>query len=300
MNVMGDFIVDNVDKISIRSVDICEWEAVSAYAYIEFLKRNGFYNIVSLLKNKSGKPYLRKDDKLYVAMEEFYGENLKLRNIDEGTKAAKILAQFHNAGEGFIPPSGVKVRAFWGKNSEKYRMLTVKLEKYIDYIKEKKNLNEFEICTLEYTNSLLLQCKECMKIFRSPIYINALEKSMKKRELCINEISGGTFRSVGEDFILSKVFDIGYNMIEEDISQLIRRVIKEEDILSYKDILNEYKYTKNISVNSETIIKALVSFPVDSVKLISKYFDDMRDLESMVKKFIKSIENDKKTYILEV
>jgi CotS family spore coat protein len=285
----------------LKHVECKESEIIASAAIIEHVMQKGFSNILSIKRNMEGKPYIKKEGKIFVLYQEFENNKLSLNSKENGLLFAEYLAKFHNSSVGFIQPTGVKVRVSWGKNMERYRTLICRLEKYIDYINEKEKLNKFEEYTKPYVNNLLKRAKQSMKVLRSAKYLMALEKSMKRKEICLNGISQNTAVVRGEEVIIVKVFEMGYNMVEEDVSALVKKIIEEtEDKTLFDNILERYEEYREGNCISKDIVKALVSYPVDSIKIIGKYLKDMEDSEELLEKFKKYMKYEQRTDLMEV
>lgn len=286
----------------LKSVDVKEWEVLSSCAIIDYVKSNGFKNIISLKKDKDNKPYVKVNNKLYVfTNDDDLGERIDFKNREDVILLARELAEFHNAAEGFIQPSGVKVSVFWGRRMEKCRVLVSKLEKYIDMVEGKDKLDNFQKETLPYLNTLLRRSKKSLKILRSMKYINLLEKSMKVREICLNDVSSNSIKKYDDKIIIIRAFRMGLNMVEEDLAELVRRYLEAtNDKEGCIDVLRVYEEVRGLGQYSEEIIRALVSFPSDSLRTISKYMKSGNEGDVLLIKFKKYIFREMKTDILEV
>lgn len=262
-----------------RQVDRKEWEVMSTAAVLDYVSSKGFNDILFIKKNGDFKPYVKKGEEIYILMSIDEGQKLKLRTENNGLMFAELLAKFHSAAEGFIQPPGIKIRVDWGKRMESFRMLTSRLEKYINYIRNKETLNEFEEYTWQYTEILIKRAKAAMKILKSLSYLRALESSMKRKEICINCISSNTAIIKGDNVVISKIFELGYNMTEEDIAALIKKLIIETgDRGVFDRVMCKYSDIREFGEDSGNIIKAFVSYPSDSIKVILKYYNHTKDM----------------------
>lgn len=291
-----------------KRVDVKEWEVMSAAAVLEYVTSRGFDHIVSLKKIGNYKPYIRKEDAIYVLMSIARGQKLKLRSQSNALILAEELGRFHNAAEGFTQPPGIKLRVEWGKRLENYRMAATRIEKYISYIQNKETLNEFEKYTSQYTDLLMKRAKSSMKILKSIGYLRALEDSMKRKEICINGISGNTAVISEDGVIITKIFEVGYNMVEEDVADLIKKTIENTgDLGVFDKIISCYSKIRELQEDSERIIRAIVSYPYESIKAILKYYNHTRDMleedreynSQMLEKFQKYISRELLTDVLE-
>lgn len=266
-------------KYSFKQVDRKEWEIMSVISVLDFVSANGFKDIPHIKKIGSHKQYIKRGEEIYVLISQAKGEKLKLRNEENGLIFAELLAKFHNAAEGFIQPPGIKIRVDWGKRMEKYRMATSRLEKYINYIQGKKERNEFEDYTSKYAEMLIKRARASMKILKSLGYLRALEGSMKRKEICINNISSNTAVLKDGRVLISKIFELGYNMVEEDTADLIKKLIIETgDRGIFERITDKYSEIREIGEDSKNIIRALVSYPFDSIKVILKYYSHINNM----------------------
>lgn len=282
-------------------VDAKEWEVLSSSAIIDFAVSNGFKSVIKINKTKNGNLYDKSSDGLLILTSEYGKENFYLTNKKNILTMAGMLAHFHNCTEGFIQPQGIKIKVYWGKRAEKYRLLTSKLEKFKNEIKDKENLSPFEEYVMPYIDELLIRAKNSQKIFKSKEYLKLLEESMKKREVCINSASSSTAVVRGGRPLIVKVFDMGYNMCIEDIALLIKHSIEDsKDKGIYKDILKRYRSIRKIDSNLDKIIKAYVSFPYYSLKTIKKYMECRKDDEFYIDKFKRAYSLEKISNIMEV
>ncbi|CCJ33156.1 Spore coat protein cotS related [Caloramator australicus] len=252
----------------LREVDCKEWQIVFARTLQEYLYKNGFKNLIEIRYNKEGKLYTIKNKKLYIDTEKVEGRPFEIDGEKSIKEFCKVLSEFHGASEGFVPPPGIKINVRWGKLTERYKRYLKDFER----IKDSENKTSFEAALEPYWEEIYKRAKEVMKTFRSIQYLSALEESMKKREVCLNTISKNTAIKTKRGIYLFEIFDSGYNMIEEDIAKLIKRGIQKTGKKEIFDIvLSEYEKYRALNSNSIEYIKAYVSFPYNTLKLVSKY-----------------------------
>ena len=256
----------------LTKVNIKEGEISSIAMLTQELYDRGFKELCLLQRTPDGKYYTRHEGRLYVYTPEIQGDKLRLRDIESGEAFARVLGGFHALAEGYTQQPGFKLKVCWGKKVEKYRILTSKLEKYSARIKKTGCSCQFESCTMEHIDELLYRARASMKVLKSTRYLMALENSMRQRQVCLNSISNNTMKLTNEGPIITNVFEMGYNMIEEDLGELIKKVMEQTgDRDAFTRIMEAYSKEKDDMEYSEEIIKALVSFPCDSLRTISRY-----------------------------
>lgn len=294
-------------KYSLKRVDKREWEVMSTAAVLDYVLDRGFKDIAFMKKAGDFKPYIKRGEELYVMMSMTLGQKLRLKTEDNGLMLTELLGRFHNAAEGFIQPPGIKLPVLWGKRMERLRMSTSRLEKYINFIKDKEEMNEFEEYTQKFTEMLLKRARASMKILKSLGYLRALERSMKGKEISINGISNNTAVIIGDRVVICKIFEIGYNMVEEDIAALIKKLIQDTgDRRVFNSVTEEYFRIREKGEDSMQIIRAFVAYPFESIKVILRYFDYRRSITEedfsynsvMLEKFKKNINKELLTDVL--
>ena len=297
----GYMVTLDKDSLMLRSVNSKEMQITACCMVCDYIYEKGFNNVAKILKTKRGKYYIKDEKSIYVLIDKEVEKKFKIKSKKDAVDIAYTLAQFHNLSEGYVPLAGVKLDVLWGRKIKKYKKLTCCIEKFNDLLSDTNNPDEFCNVSLDYINDLLKRAKIITKFLHSNEYINYLEDSMKRKEICINSMSINTFKFYEGSLILDDIYNIGYNMVEEDIALLVKRAIYEaKDKAVFNDIIKEYRTWRKLDDFSLDIIKALVSYPYDSIKIIEKYIKDPSKGEELTAKFIKYLKRDMITDILEV
>lgn len=288
-------------KLYLEHVNLKEWQITCTASIINHVTSNGFYGIDDIVKSKDGKAYVNFEGRTYVMVKKAEGLKLKLKNRKDILSMAEFSAAFHNAAEGFVESSGNRVIVKWGKRMEKCRKLLNTFEKYSENIKETESCDEFQELTRQYADNLLNRSRASMKILRSLEYLKALENSMKKKEVCLNSISNGAAIASNGKITYVKIFNMGYNMVEEDLADLVKRSTElSGDLSLYDDIMEKYLTVRKLGSYSSDVVKALAAFPYDSIKVILKYMDDKTRGEELIKKLKKNVAKEMNTNLLGV
>lgn len=263
-----------------------EWEISSSAEITDYITKNGFSNIISFKNGVNGKPYVYKNNKIYALLDNVEGEKLELTNKESIIEFASLLGNFHSCAEGFTKPPGMSMKTEWGKLIVKFKTMTRRVEKYIKIINETGKTNSFEIETWDYLESIMKRAATSLKIFKSKEYLNALEKSMFLREVCLNSISDdGVVINKGE-MIITNVFDFSYNMNLEDLSKLIKKSFESNNPkIMYDEVISAYSRVRYIDENSRNIVNAMITFPYDSMKVINRYMNKMGEEALLLEKF---------------
>lgn len=283
-------------KVRIRDGDI-----LSIAMLTQELYDRGFKELCLLHRTPDGKYYTRQGSRLYVYITQIQGDKLRLRDAESGVAFARVLGRFHTAAEGYTMQPGTKLRVCWGRRVEKYRLLTSKLEKYSARIKKTGCSSQFENCTMEHMDELLYRAKSSMKVLKSTRYLMALENSMRERQVCLNAISSNTMKLTDRGPVIVNVFEMGYNMIEEDIGNLIKKVMEQTgDRDAFGNMMEAYTEGRGNMEYSEDIIKALASFPCNSLRMIARYMRSGDEGDCLSDKFSKYAIRELKCNVMEV
>lgn len=279
--------------IMLREANMEVWEIESKASVLNYVFSRGMKDIVRIKGVKDNKLYYKFNDKAYILLDKHSNERLNLNTKENAIIASGLLSEFHNATIGYEQPPGTKLVALWGIKMDKFKRMTCVLERFSDRMMDKASLNEFEIAANKYMDILFKRAYSATKILRSSNYIDRLEESMGNKEICLNSI-GISKKSDGSYFI-DGIKKISYNMIEEDIALLIKKAIESsKNNTVFTPIIDEYKRHRDLSEDSIKIIKALVSYPYNSIKTIEKYMKKPnKETRRLCEKFIKYIEKEK-------
>ncbi|KMT22832.1 hypothetical protein [Clostridium cylindrosporum] len=290
MNVSRLYGIDDYySEWSIKRFDGPEQNILSTSSILKWVQGGKFDNFQEIAETYYGRPYIKIDDNKYILTKNIKGKKLRISDESEVLSSIRCLARFHLAAEGYLMPSGIKTEANWGKCMEKYKTFTCSLEKYSDMLEEKGCKNEFERETKIYLDLLYKLSRKSIEFFRSDRYIYAIEKSMRKREICINDFTPNSVVMVGErrEPYIVKVFNTAYNMCEEDIASMARRYIEETGRIEFlEEIINEYGKIREIDDISKENIRHMSLFPELPIKIITKYMKKGLYKDDMLKKFL--------------
>ena len=278
---------DNTNYI-IKRVEDSQEKIILSSSIIDWVKKRGFNNILDIKKTYYGRPYIKINKKKYLAQLNIKGKKLRLTNNDDLRLAMSTLAKFHLAAEGYPIQSGIKIESSWGRCMEKYKTFIANLEKYAYKIERYGAKNEFEKVTSYYLDDLYNCSKKTIDFFRSEKYILAIEESMKKREVCINDFTqNSVLIDKNKNAYITKIYSLGYNMCEEDIASILRRYIEETGRIEFlQDMINEYTKIRELSSVSKENLINLVMFPESPIKIISKYMKKGLYKDNMLEKFL--------------
>lgn len=290
MNVLSIYNLDDYyGEWLLKKSEGSEENILSASSILDWVKEGKFDDFTHIKRTYYKRPYIKVENDKYILIQNVKGKKLKLTDKKQVLSSINCLSRFHLAAEGYLMPSGIKTEASWGRLMEKYKTYVCNLEKYIDLIENRGCINEFEKETKPYLDSLYKIARETIKFFRTEEYIYLIERSMKKREICINDFNQNSVVMIGKEKkpYITKIFSLGYNMCEEDIASMARRHIEETGSIEFIDsIIKEYEKNRELDSISKKSIRLMSTFPETPVKIISKYINKGLYKENMLEKFL--------------
>ncbi|MEG0128452.1 hypothetical protein [Clostridium sp.] len=274
----------------VKKYDGSEEALHATVSILDWTHGGNFHNILDIKKTYYNRPFVRVFDDKYILVKNIKGKKPRLSDEGEVISIIKCLAKFHLSSEGYVLSSGIKVQANWGRTMEKFKGFACCLERYFDATENKKFKNEFEEKTHDYIEVLYKNSRDAIKFFRSEKYINAIEKSMKRREICVNDATSGIIMiGKNNEPYINKVFSLGYNMCEEDVASVVRRHIElTGNIGIINKAISEYMKIRSLDDVGIENIKRMALFPEGPIKIISKYMKKGLYKEDMLQGFLSS------------
>lgn len=212
-------------------------------------------------------------------------EELIIKQFHAINKFHKILSEYN----------GYDVKSIdnkTGKLVERYKMEIRLVKRYIKNIKEDNASDNFNDMLLSY----LERSEKC--IFKaSNNYIDLIKRSMKNREICLEDCY---FDNVYEDkhLFIKNASCICFDMIEIDGINFIDKIKTVKGEFDLEKLIHEYVCIEKLDNCSEEFMKALVSYPSEVMKWFKRYIKEgekfpkeyyLRKVERAAKKDGKSI-----------
>lgn len=150
-----------------------------------------------------------------------------------------------------------------------------------DYIKisKKKDLDVCEIFLLDNGKNIIKKTENAIEKFKDIDFINIVDRSMKKCEICIGRIDECNLR-VMERVEIGTLKNLYYNLVEEDIYEYLLRIRRKKILINIDKILDEYIEIARLSSISKDYISILLEVPYDSLKQWRKFRNNKKILSS--------------------
>lgn len=195
----------------------------------------------------------------------------------------KQLSMFHKKVIGY---DGQLLRVT-GKEIENYKDDIRKLKNIKKTISAKEHLNELDVYFGEQCERYIAKGEKYMSIMYSSGFREILERSLKRREVCIGEKSDIELKN---DKILevSDISECCYDFLEMDAIRLLMKSKKHNSLLELSYAAEKYCNFENLSPCSYEFILAAVCYPYEIIHHMDKYPKVDED-EVLRKKFLNSL-----------
>ncbi|MBC8059041.1 MAG: CotS family spore coat protein [Clostridiaceae bacterium] len=260
------------------------------YEAIKYIK-NTFSRVVDFEKVETGEIYLKWENEVYCLMELIEGRECEFSNPVDVAIAARGIAEFHKASEGFSYDNGVKNNCGKTINCFKKRLEEIRFFKVI--VNKYENKNEFDELFLQNVDLYLSQIENSINIMEKTEYHN-LYTEKAKIAFCHHDLAHHNIIISNEE---AYFIDYDYSILDlkvHDLCNFINKVIKSSayDFQKCQLIINEYK-SKNTIENSEMhVLYGLLSFPQSFYEIARDYYTRRKswDEEVFLDKFKKRLE----------
>lgn len=267
----GWLLETNRGKFQLKALDSSEAEILFHYSIYQYLKGKGFQQLLDVFATRDGKPYMVTEEGRFqmVAWEEY--ESIA---YDDGTdlqKVVKIMADFHKSSEGFQAIAGSKVRTEWGRWPWVFQAYCTLGNKMKQLFREKHHREKTEKGILESIDNHLEMGHQCIMMLKETPYLDIVEESMKKRELCIHRLSEKNFiKNQQTEIKIFSLEDTKHDIKIIDVADLILENLERSEKIP--SILGEYHSHNPLSGDEIKIIQAYIRFPHEYFKMIEKYY----------------------------
>ena len=210
----------------------------------------------------------------------------------------KIMVNLHKILLGYNNQSLVRIKSTIGKEIENYKVQIKKLQKDYDNIMNLGIENDFEKLIISDGRRLLNQANYVIDYIYDHNYFEIIDRSMNREELCIGRGDPGNLKFDGKIKIGNLKY-ISYNLVEEDLYRYIKKIKRKNKLINEEELIKAFVYESHLSNYSINYLRALCSFPRDTLKLWEKYRTNknLKTYEEFSKQFKNSIDYESKIFI---
>lgn len=201
-------------------------------------------------------------------------KEINYRNIEEVTKAATVLGQFHYAAQGYLPEEGIQIKDKQGKWVEKLARRTQDVQYFIEMAK--KSNRKYDHYFLEHAGWILNETSEAFFTMRESDYYGKVDESMYLNQLCHGDPSKRNFikNSQGEVFLID--FDsMKSDLPVVDLWRFLRRILSRDQwkMEMIKPIIDGYTSQFPLDRRDFEILYSFLLFPEKIWRNAHKYYE---------------------------
>ncbi len=159
-----------------------------------------------------------------------------------------------------------------GKDIENFKVQIKRNTRAINLLKEKKNKSELDFFIAEEGTKIIKRANDTLDALDNELYLRLIKRSMKNYEICLGRVDEGNLKL--DDYGVIKIRTIkyiSYNLVESDCYSYIKRLKKREWKKDINDLIKKFIHLSALSSDSENYIRILSSFPLEQMRVLSKY-----------------------------
>lgn len=268
--------------------------AASAY---EHIYNNGFRQISCINRNLNGSYNMRYDKDNYILQDFTIGRVYGIKTVEAAAAVGKTLAEFHKAGEQFVPAPGSRARVDWGKWMEKFKANSISLKKFKEIVCLKEKNNGFDMIFAQNVDGVLDNMNCSYMLLKENGYLDKVRQAMACNQITHNEFKKHAImeEDTGELFI-TNFEECSYDICEFDIATLLESFSGKNKVELVNAAVEAYSCIKPLDRCSIRIITAFLLCPKRFYKVVEGTYGRRRNYNEieLAKKLERSIKKEKR------
>lgn len=224
-----------------------------------------------------------------IVGKETFTKSIEDKRLNNANKQLELIVYIQNLlmrqRETIIP----RIDSSIGKDIENFKVQIKKNIRWINILKEKKDKSKLESFIVDEGRKIIERADNTIKALDNDLYLKLIKRSMQNYELCLGRVDGGNLKidSCGRIKIRTVKY-ISYNLIESDCYNYIKRLKRHGYEGDINEIIKTFVYLAALQNESEHYIKVLVNYPLEQMRVLSRYKDEWNMLSD--KEWINEIE----------
>jgi CotS family spore coat protein len=261
------------------------------HAALTHLYRQGFNQTPPFMLNRSGEPFCRTADGLYVLTPWFNGRELDFRLFMDLQQAATFLARFHLKSRGFIPPPNA-TRSGWPDWPTQLAQRITQLEHFCRLARAEKEVSPFSRLYLRYFEPFYRQAiLSCERLAVVP-YPAVAVAAQRELGFCHHDYSGRNIMRTYDNRLVLVDFDYCLQDIRiHDLLNLLVRNLKHNNwrMELCQLILTTYHQATTLTPEEMEVMQVLLYWPQDFWQIGLQYY--VEKLSWPPERFLKKLEH---------
>lgn len=241
----------------------------------EYLHEKGFTRLDRYLPSKYQLPFTIYENRIFVMEDYISGRECSFTNPYDRTAIIKSLACLHNAGRGYVPPTGAARRNNIGKWEKSYRKKIDDLIEFKALAGGKKKKSQFDRQFLEDVDLYIEMCYRGLDTLKDSEYQNKCKKAKADNVICHHDY---TYHNliIGYDGQVN-VIDFDYSCHElpvYDLASLIQKILRRYsfDTGMAMEMIEVYDSVAPIDKDDLQLMLSLFEFPQKFWRITARYY----------------------------
>jgi len=247
------------------------------------IKDRGYIAVDQFLANKKGELLTKnKIEKTYVMKDWFEGHECDTRNMSDVILTAHNLAALHKVMKN-IRLDGSYTKSYCCENTETvFAKHNRELKAIKNYIKNKRQKNEFEARYMTCYSSLYKQAEAALEMLKKSPYKDLFEEAIAAKTMCHGDYNQHHVL-IQKNQIATTSFDhLNINIQISDLYLFMRKIMEKNDwnISLGKNIIDAYNEIKEITKAEMEYLYILLLYPEKFWKIANHYYNTRKSWTS--------------------
>ncbi|HYF84083.1 MAG TPA: CotS family spore coat protein [Clostridia bacterium] len=243
----------------------------------EYLYENGFTGLDRYMLSKYQLPFAIYDNRVFVMEEYIGGRESSFTNPYDREAIVKALAQLHNAGRGYTPPTGAASRNSIGKWEKSYRNKIGDLLEFKELARGKRKKSKLDNMFLEDVDFYIEMCWRGFDTLKDSNYDEICKKAKNDKVICHHDYTYHNLiiGPVGE----VNVIDFDYSCHElpvYDLASLIQKILRRYsyDVDMALKVIEDYCSITDLGRDDFELMLSLFEFPQKFWRIAERYYKE--------------------------
>lgn len=242
---------------------------------LQYLSRRNFNHVPGLAVSQSGDPFVIHETGLYILTDWYFSYELDFRVLGDLREAARFMAEFHLAGQGFTPNHPSSPRSAWFSWPGNLSARITQLQDFRRLAQFERKASPFSRLYDDYFDPFYREAiTSYQALLRSP-YPEVAQLESKKKRLCHHDYSGRNLLRTFNNQLLLVDFDYCLRDIRiHDLLNFMIRNLKHTDWNgeSCRVILREYQQVDPLAPEELEVLRILAHWPQDFWQVGHQYY----------------------------
>lgn len=236
-----------------------------------YLAQQGFKNMAPLVSSKSGVPYFKLKNDVFILTPWIEGREPSYKSISDIQMVAYMLAEMHCKSKGFLKYPADKAK--YGKWPQKLQKKERELKLFVELAGGAKE--KFDMLFLEHADWLMTRTREACQLLEGPEFNILVENAKKTGYLCHGDTAVRNCVVKNDETVFIDFDSMSQDLPVIDLWRLLRRSLRRNkwSIKFVNGVLEAYEINRKLSREEKVVLSALLTFPEKAWRLAHRYYE---------------------------